>query len=56
MTFVRLSILAVIVMLATPAFSNCSGIVTRPRTAELEYVFEAGERNSPNAVTKGEGG
>src|SRR5580700_3372220 len=54
MTFVRLSILAVILMLATPAFTvelfRYRGAAQDGGT--LEYVFEAGEQNSPNAVTK----
>jgi hypothetical protein len=54
MTFVRLSILAVIVMLATPAFSielfRSRGAAKEGGT--LEYVFEAGGQNSPNAITK----
>jgi hypothetical protein len=54
---VRLSIFAVFVMLATPAFAV---ELFRYRGAakdggRLEYVFEAGEQNSHNAVTK-EGG
>src|ERR1700674_5630587 len=54
MTFVRLSILAVILMLATPAFTvelfRYRGAAQDGGT--LEYIFEAGEQNSPNAVTK----
>jgi hypothetical protein len=54
MTSVRLSILAVILMLATPAFAvelfRYRGAAKDGGT--LEYVFEAGEQNSPNAVTK----
>ena len=54
MTSVRLSILAVILMLATPAFAvelfRYRGAAQDGGT--LEYVFEAGEQNSPNAVTK----
>ena len=54
MTFVRLSILAVILMLAAPAFAvelfRYRGAAQDGGT--LEYVFEAGEQNSPNAVTK----
>jgi hypothetical protein len=51
---VRLSILAAFVMLAIPAFAN---ELFRYRGAAkdggtLEFVFEAGEQNSPNAVTK----
>jgi hypothetical protein len=49
-----LSVLAVFVMLATPALSvelfRCGGAALDGGT--LEYVFEAGEQNSPNAVTK----
>jgi hypothetical protein len=51
---VRLSILAFLVMLATPAFVvelfRYRGAAKDGGT--LEYVFEAGEQNSPNAVTK----
>jgi hypothetical protein len=51
---VRLSILAVFVLLATPAFAvelfRYRGAAKDGGT--LEYVFEAGEQNSPNAVTK----
>jgi hypothetical protein len=51
---VRLPILAVFVMLATPAFSvelfRYSGAAKDGGT--LEYVFEAEGQNSPNAVTK----
>src|ERR1700686_2258583 len=54
MTFVRLSILAVIVMMATPAFAvelfRSRGAAKEGGT--LEYVFEAGGQNSPNAITK----
>jgi hypothetical protein len=51
---VRLPILTVFVMSATPAFpvefSWYQGAAKDGGT--LEYVFEAGEQNSPNAVTK----
>jgi hypothetical protein len=51
---VRLSTLAVFVLLATPAFAvelfRYRGAAKDGGT--LEYVFEAGEQNSPNAVTK----
>jgi hypothetical protein len=51
---VRLSILAVLILLAAPAFAvelfRCRGAAKDGGT--LEYVFEAGEQNSPNAVTK----
>jgi hypothetical protein len=51
---VRLSILAVFVMLATPVLAvelfRYRGAAKDGGT--LEYVFEAGEQNSPNAVTK----
>jgi hypothetical protein len=51
---VRLSILAAFVMLAAPAFSielfRYRGAAKDGGT--LEYVFEAGEQNSPNAITK----
>jgi hypothetical protein len=50
----RFSILAVIVMLAVPAMSvelfRYRGAAKDGGT--LEYVFDAGEQNSPNAVTK----
>jgi hypothetical protein len=51
---VRLSVLAAIVMLANPAFAvelfRYRGAAKDGGT--LEYVFEAGEQNSPNAITK----
>ena len=51
---VPLSIRAFVVMLATPAFAvelfRYRGAAKDGGT--LEYVFEAGEQNSPNAVTK----
>jgi hypothetical protein len=51
---VHLWILAVVVMLATPAFAvelfRYRGAAKDGGT--LEYVFDAGEQNSPNAVTK----
>jgi hypothetical protein len=51
---VRLTILAAFVLVATPAFSielfRYRGAAKDGGT--LEYVFEAGEQNSPNAVTK----
>jgi hypothetical protein len=51
---VCLSIFAAIVMLATPAFAidlfRYRGAAKDGGT--LEYVFQAGEQNSPNAVTK----
>jgi hypothetical protein len=51
---VRLLILAVFVMMATPAFAvelfRYRGAAKDGGT--LEYVFEAGEQNSANAVTK----
>jgi hypothetical protein len=51
---VRLSILAFALLLATPAFSfelfRYRGAAKDGGT--LEYIFEAGEQNSPNAVTK----
>jgi hypothetical protein len=51
---VHLWILAVVAMLATPAFAV---ELFRYRGASkdggtLEYVFDAGEQNSPNAITK----
>jgi hypothetical protein len=52
---VRLSILAFALLLVTPAFAvelfRYRGAAKDGGT--LEYVFEAGEQNSPNAVTKG---
>jgi hypothetical protein len=51
---VRLTILAVFVLVATPAFSielyRYRGAAKDGGT--LEYFFEAGEQHSPNAVTK----
>jgi hypothetical protein len=51
---VRLLALAVILISATPAFSielfRYRGAAKDGGT--LEYVFEAGEQNSPNAITK----
>jgi hypothetical protein len=51
---VRLLILAVFVMLAIPAFAvelfRYRGAAKDGGT--VEYIFEAGEQNSPNAVTK----
>jgi hypothetical protein len=51
---VRLSILTGLLLLATPAFSielfRYQGAAKDGGT--LEYVFEAGEQNSPNAITK----
>jgi hypothetical protein len=51
---VRLTILAAFVLVATPAFAvelfRYQGAAKDGGT--LEYVFEAGEQNSPNAVTK----
>jgi hypothetical protein len=51
---VRLSIFPVFVLLATPAFAvelfRYQGAAKDGGT--LEYVFEAGEQNSPNAITK----
>lgn len=50
----RLTILAAFVLVATPAFSielfRYRGAAKDGGT--LEYVFEAGEQNSPDAVTK----
>ena len=50
----RLTILAAFVLVATPAFST---ELFRYRGAAkdggtLEYIFEAGVQNSPNAITK----
>jgi hypothetical protein len=51
---VRLTILAAFVLVATPAFSielfRYRGAAKDGGT--LEYVFEAGEQNSPSAITK----
>jgi hypothetical protein len=51
---VRLTILAAFVLVATSAFSlelfRYRGAAKDGGT--LEYVFEAGEQNAPNAVTK----
>jgi hypothetical protein len=51
---VRLSILAVFILLANQAFAvelfRYRGAAKDGGT--LEYVFDAGEQNSPNAVTK----
>jgi hypothetical protein len=51
---VRLSILAVFILLATQAFAV--ELFRYQRAARdggtLEYIFEAGEQNSPNAVIK----
>jgi hypothetical protein len=55
---VRLLILVAFVMAATPVFSielfRYRGAAKDGGT--LEYIFEAGEQNSPNAVTKEEAG
>jgi hypothetical protein len=51
---IRLSLIAVIVMSATPAFAvelfryRCAA----KEGGTLEYVFEAGGQNSPNTITK----
>ena len=54
MTVRLLSILTILLMLVAPAFSvelfRYHGAAKDGGT--LEYVFEAGEQNSPNAVTK----
>jgi hypothetical protein len=51
---IRLSLIAAFVLVATPAFAvelfRYRGAAKDGGT--LEYVFEAGEQNSPNAVTK----
>jgi hypothetical protein len=51
---IRLSLIAVIVMSATPAFAvelfRYRGAGKEGGT--LEYVFEAGGQNSPNVITK----
>ena len=55
---VRLSILAFALLLATPAFSvelfRYRGAAKDGGT--LEYVFEAGEQNSPNAIKRDSSG
>ena len=54
MKAIRLSLIAVIVISATPAFAielfRYRGAAKEGGT--LEYVFEAGGQNSPNAITK----